>query len=167
MVLPHLQYCLINWGNFEGDCNRGLRDKLITLQKCLVRIISGAHRKSHSRPLFANLETLRVDDLFTQSVRIFSYQLWKGLLPSEMASYVRKIGHGHSTRGAKGNFYVGKSCPRSIRRIAPSYWNPLPMELKLSPSVASFKERSKRDLLGPYASFSCSVRGCYSCTVSP
>ena len=107
-----------------------------------------------------------VDDLFTQSVRIFSYQLWKGLLPSEMASYVKKIDHGHSTRGAKSNFYVGKSCPRSIKGIAPSYWNPLSMELKLSPSVASFKERSKRDLLAPYASFSCSVAGCYSCTVS-
>ena len=129
--------------------------------------VSGAYRRSHSSPLSANLETLKVDDLFTQSVRIFSYQLWKGLLPSEIATYVRRISHGHSTRGAIGNFYVGKSCPRSIRRIAPSYWNPLPMELKLSPSVASFKERSKRDLLGPYASFSCSVRGCYSCTVSP
>merc|ERR1711911_294611 len=27
MVLPHLQYCLINWGNFEGDRNLGLRDR--------------------------------------------------------------------------------------------------------------------------------------------
>ena len=166
MVLPHLQYCLINWGNFEGECNRGLRDRLITLQKCFVRIISGAHRKSHSKPLFANLETLRVDDMFTHSVRVFSYQLWKGLLPSEMASFVKEIDHGHSTRGAKSNFYVGNSCLKSIRSIAPSYWNPLSMEMKLSPSVASFKERSKRDLLGPYASFSCRVRDCYPCSVS-
>ena len=127
--------------------------------------VSGAYRRSHSSPLSANLETLKVDDLFTQSVRIFYYQLWKGLLPSEMASYVRKINHDHSTRGAISNFYVGKSCPRSIRRIAPCYWNPLSMELKLSPSVASFKERSKRDLLGQYACFSCSAQNCYPCTV--
>ena len=139
---------------------------MITLQKCLVRTVSGAHRRSHSSLLFANLETLKVDDLFTQSVRIFCYQLWKGLLPSEMASYVRRINHGHSTRGAISNFYVGKACPRSIRQIAPSYWNLLSIEPKLSPSVASFKERSKRDLLGQYASFSCSARNCYPCTVS-
>ena len=120
LVLPHLQYCLINWGNFEGDCNRGLRDRLITLQKCLVRIVFCAHRKSHSSPLIANLETLKVDDLFTQSVRVFSYQLWKGLLPGEMASYVKKIDHGHRTRGARSNFYVDESCPKSIGRIAPS-----------------------------------------------
>ena len=119
MVLPHLQYCLINWGNFEGECNRGLRDRLITLQKCFVRIISGAHRKSHSKPLFANLETLRVDDMFTHSVRVFSYQLWKGLLPSEMASFVRKIDHGHSTRGAKSNFHVDMSCLKSIGVLLP------------------------------------------------
>ena len=79
--------------------------------------------------------------MFTQSVRVFSYQLWKGLLPGEMANFVKKIDHGHSTRGEKSNFYVGNSCHKSIRSIAPSYWNPLSMEMKLSPSVASFKER--------------------------
>ena len=100
-------------------------------------------------------------------IKLVSYQLWKGLLPSEMASFVGKIDHGHSTKGAKSNFYVDNSSLKSIRSIAPSYWNPLSMEMKLSPSVASFKEKSKRDLLGPYASFSCSVKGCYPCSVSP
>ena len=31
MVLPHLQYCLLNWGNFKGDHNLGLRDRILTL----------------------------------------------------------------------------------------------------------------------------------------
>ena len=31
MVLPHLQYCLQNWGNFKGDGNLGLRDGLMSL----------------------------------------------------------------------------------------------------------------------------------------
>ena len=53
MVLPHLQYCLINWGNFKGDRNLGLRDRLLSLQKCLVRIICGASHISHADPLFA------------------------------------------------------------------------------------------------------------------
>ena len=46
-------------------------------------------------------------------------------------------------------------------------WNVLSADLKLSPSIASFKERSKRDLLGPYGSFVCSVPGCFSCAVRP
>ena len=59
MVLPHLQYCLINWGNFKGDRNLGLRDRLLSLQKCLVRIICGAGHISHADPLFAQLNTLK------------------------------------------------------------------------------------------------------------
>ena len=39
MVLPHLQYCLLNWGNFGGDANLKFRNEILTLQKSLVRII--------------------------------------------------------------------------------------------------------------------------------
>ena len=72
MVLPHLQYCLINWGNFKGDRNLGLRDRILALQKRLVRIICGTHRISHADPLFAQLGALKIDDLYAQSVRIIS-----------------------------------------------------------------------------------------------
>ena len=63
MVLTHLQYCLINWGNFKGDRNLGLRDRILTLQKRLVRIISGAHPISHADPLFAKFGVLKIDHL--------------------------------------------------------------------------------------------------------
>ena len=106
MVLPHLQYCLLNWGNFKGDRNLGLRDRLLALQKSLVRIICGASRISHADPLFAELATLKIDDLFAQSVRIFSYKLSKDMLPGAMASMISPGRHGYSTRGAKSNFFV-------------------------------------------------------------
>ena len=163
MVLPHLQYCLINWGNFKGDRNLGLRDRLLTLQKCLVRIISGSHRISHADPIFADLETLKVDDLFTQSVRIFCYKMSRGLLPGGMADFVKFVDHGHLTRGARNNFYVSRADGRSIISIAPQIWNSLPFELKQSPSLAAFKGRSKVDLLAPYGAFVCGLRGCRSC----
>ena len=101
MVLPHLQYCLLNWGNFKGDRNLGLRDRLLTLQKCLVRIVSGADRISHADPLFANLAAHKVDDLFAQSVRVFSYQMSKDMLPGILATYLRKSDHGHATRAGE------------------------------------------------------------------
>ena len=167
MVLPHLQYCLINWGNFEGDRNLGLRDRLLTLQKCLVRIICGAPRLSHSDPLFARLSTLKVDDLFAQSVRIFSYKMSRGLLPGGVAGYISKISHGYSTRGARSNFFVSHSDPKSFKSIAPKIWNPLPCKMKQSPSIASFKDMSKLDLLAPYGQFVCSVCDCCLCAVRP
>ena len=167
MVLPHIQYCLLNWGNFKGDRNIGLRDRIISLQKCLVRIVSGATKYSHADPLFFELGTLKVDDLYSQSVRVFAYRSFRGLLPGGMANLVRKNDHGHMTRGARSNFFVEHSDSRSIKSIAPRTWNSLSPELKQSPSVASFKERSKLDLLGPYGSFVCSVRGCFACAGRP
>ena len=166
MVLPHLQYCLINWGNFKGDRNLGLRDRLVTLQKCFVRIVSGANRLSHADPLFAKLATLKVDDLFAQSVRIFSYRMSRNMLPGGMMTFMQGIDHGHATRGARSNFFVSHSNPRSIRSIAPKYWNPPPQKMKQPPSLASFKESSKSGLLAPYGAFVCGVRGCQSCALA-
>ena len=78
----------------------------MTLQKSLVRIICGAGRISHADPLFADLATLKIDDLFAQSVRIFSFKLSKDMLPGSMASMVSSVKHGYSTRGARNNFFV-------------------------------------------------------------
>ena len=150
MVLPHLQYCLLNWGNFKGDGNLGLRDGLMSLQKTFVRIIIGAHQISHADPLFANLSTLKVDDLFTQQVRVFSFALFRGKLPGGISSLFDKVNHSHNTRGARSNFFVSHSDSRSIRHIVPKCWKSLVWDLKLSPSIASFKARSKVDLLAPY-----------------
>ena len=76
--------------------NPELRDRLLTLQKSLVRIISGAS------PLFAKLATLKIVDLdlFVQSFRIFSY---KDMLLGAMASMISKKSHKCSTRGARSN----------------------------------------------------------------
>ena len=163
MVLPHIQYCLINWGNFKGDRNLKLKRRLLTLQKSLVRIICGTGRISHADPLFTHLSTLKVDDLFTQSVRVHAFKMFRGMLPGGMAAFMDRMGHGYSTRGASSNLFVSRSDCRSIKSIAPRVWNPLPLRIKQSPSIASFKEASKLDLLAPYGSFVCSVPGCRSC----
>ena len=85
---------MINWGNFKGDRNLGLRDRILTLQKGLVRIICGAHRISHADPLFANLAILKKDDLYAQSVKMS-----RNKLPGGMTSFMNKVSHPYSTRG--------------------------------------------------------------------
>ena len=71
MVLPHLQYCLINWGNFENDRNLSYRNRILTIQKRFLRIVHNAHPLSHSDPLFANIHALKIDDLFKQTKNFF------------------------------------------------------------------------------------------------
>ena len=107
------------------------------------------------------------DYFYILQLRVFSYKMSRGMLPGGMASFSGKIDHGDAIRGARINFFVSNSNSRSIRNIAPKYWNPLPLEMKQSPSIASFKMVSKSDLLAPYGSFVCSVRGCRSCAALP
>ena len=108
----------------------------------------------------------KIDDLFTQTVRIFSNKLSKDMLPGAMASLISKKSHNYSTRGARSNFFVSHSDGRSIKSIAPRYWNSLSVSIKESVSIAAFKEKSKSDLLAPYDGFSCIIRDCRSCASS-
>ena len=166
MVLPHLQYCLINWGNFKQDRNTQFRKKILNLQKCLVRIICNANRISHADPLFHKLNTLKIDDLYEQAIRIFSFKLSKNMLPNVMSSLFTKVNHDHNTRNAKSNFFVMRSDKRSIKTTAPKCWNSLPVELKQSPSLSSFKAQSKKSLINTYGTFTCQVPNCKSCLAS-
>ena len=163
MVLPHLQYCLINWGNFKEDRNLKLRDRILRLQKCFLRIINGVNRLSHADPLFARACSLKIDDLYKQSVRCFSFKRNNSTLPARMTTLVSKLNHSHHTRGSQSNLAIRTSDHKSLRYIAPKHWNTLPSTLKQIPTISSFKEKSKKDLLAPYSSFVCTTRHCPSC----
>ena len=85
MVLPHLQYCVINWGNSKSP-------------------------RSHADPLFARLHILKIGDLFDQQLRLFSYKSYYNKLPGEMVALLDKVGdsHSHDTRGARLDTFFPK-----------------------------------------------------------
>ena len=163
MALPHLQYCLVNWGNFKEDRNLKLRDRILRLQKCFLRIIYGAQRLSHADPLFAHARTLKIEDLFTQSIRSFSFKLTHNMLPVRMASMANRIDHSHNTRGSQSNLVIRTSDHKSLRYTVPKQWNSLPMDLKQTTTIGAFKNNSKKDLLAPYSAFVCTTKNCHSC----
>jgi hypothetical protein len=72
MVLPHLQYCLIVWGNYEADRNRAQGETLLKLQKRFVGLISGKGGCYYANPLFAEYGILKVGDLYRQQLRMHS-----------------------------------------------------------------------------------------------
>ena len=152
--------------NFKQDSNLGLKAKLLILQKSLVRIICNANRISHADPLFHKLNTLKIDDLYEQSIRIFSFQLYRNILPPVITSLFPKVNHGHNTRGSNTNMFVSRSDRRSIKAIAPKCWNSLSLELRNSPSISVFKKRSKSSFINDYSKFSCAVPQCKSCLAS-
>ena len=47
MVLPHLQYCLMVWGDFEAGRNKTRGEALPRLQKRFVGLMAGKRRVHH------------------------------------------------------------------------------------------------------------------------
>ena len=94
---------------------------------------------------------------------MFSFQLFNGFLPEEIASFFPKITHSHNTRSAKNNMFVGRSDPCSMKAIIPHCWNSLPLEMKKASTIATFKTKSKDSLLAPYGKFVCQLKHCPSC----
>jgi len=131
-----------------------------------VRIICNANRISHVDPLFQKLNALKIDDLYEQAIRIFSFKLSRNMRPHVISSMFTRVNHGHNTRTAKKNFFVMRSDRHSIKTIAPKCWNSLPLELKYSPSLSSLKAKSKNSLIHTYGAFNCQVSNCISCLAS-
>jgi hypothetical protein len=64
MVLPHLQYCLMVWGDFETGRNLAYEETLLKLQKRFVGLRAGKGRRYHADPLFDWYGVLKEGDLY-------------------------------------------------------------------------------------------------------
>ena len=53
LVLPHLQYCLMVWGDFQGGRNVTLGQSLLRYQKRFAGMVAGRTGRYHADPLLA------------------------------------------------------------------------------------------------------------------
>ena len=95
-VSPYFTYCIEVWG---GACSTHL-DPLIKAQKRAIRIIAGAKRLEHSRPLFKELKLLNLKELYVYCVQLFMFKYNGDLLPIVFENlFMRNIlVHDHNTR---------------------------------------------------------------------
>ena len=145
LVLPHLQYCLMVWGDFEG-CRNGTRgDALLRCQKQFARMISGRVGGCHSSPLFAQHGMLRVGDLYRQQLRVHGWRFWNRQLPENQAAMLSRTGdvHGHATRFAGSGLYLSTRDHRSVGYRVPTEWAVLSAALRGVGSLAAFKRGSR------------------------
>jgi hypothetical protein len=64
MVLPHLQYCLMVWGDFEAGRKGTYGETLLKLQNRFVGMIVGREGRYHADPLFTGYGILKAGDLY-------------------------------------------------------------------------------------------------------
>ena len=165
LVLPHLQYCLMVWGNFEACRNKGRGEELLRLQKRYVGIMAGKRGLYHADPLFFRFGVLKVGDLYRQQLRLHGWKCWNGRLPPLQAAMFQRVEERHSygTRAARGGLALGMADHRSVSFGVPAEWATLSEEDREARTLAAFKRRSRASLLAGYGEFVCGVVGCRVC----
>ena len=154
MILPHLMYCNIVWGN----CAKYLMNRIHILQKRAIRIITKSQPMSHTDSLFEKLKLLSVYEINKFVTCTFMFSYLNETLPDFLDTRFRcnNSRHSYNTR-QENNIYIPNFrynfSRHTIRYHGPSLWNALPDHIKCySPiQVALFKNKLKHHILNVHA----------------
>ena len=80
-----------------------LDKSLLTTQKHAVWIIFNVNKGSHARPLFQELNTLNIYQIYLLKVLIFMYRIKTSISPNIFFTYFQLINHVYETRYSKHN----------------------------------------------------------------
>ena len=166
LILPHLQYCLMVWGDFQEGKNRKFGDSLLKYQKRIVGLIEGETGRYHADPGFSRLGILKIEDLYKQQLRTHAQQFLKNRLPENQAAMFCKASdsHRYRTRAAEGGLLMYSNLdPRSIGFRLPKEWQSTPQDIRETKSIQGMKTKSKRDFLTQYGLFKCDAKDCFVC----
>jgi len=151
LIMPYLSYGILVWGN----THKIYLDKLLKLQKRAVRNISKSEFRSHTAPLFKDLNLLRIYDMYTYYLCIFMFKYSINQLPSLFKDYFIKRSNVHNLNTRKNNDYQltrNKTTfsSKGIRSTGPKYWNQLNTDIKNVKTINTFKLKLKSNILSSY-----------------
>ena len=120
LINPYLHYCVLTWGTNT--------ERLLTLQKRAVRIITNSHLLAHSDNLFRELKILKIEDIYKQHQIIFYHKFLHNNLPKCISNILTK--QSSQLRSCHSSFFLkppartrtesAKSC---IRHTIPNLIN--------------------------------------------
>ena len=120
-------------------------ERLILLQKRVIRIMNGARFLAHTDPIFYSNGILKIHDIYKLNVGLYIYdQLSSGRYAREHSHYTRNR---NDLRSVQARLTM---CQHSISVAGPNIFNSLPPNIREAPSRDSFKIRCKNYLLSFY-----------------
>ena len=141
--------CYINYCNLIfGNAALTHISPLVIAQKKAVRIVANLPPRSHTNSIFLRLKLLKVHDFFKYNLGIFM---------KNNESYFSQNFRLNLFNTRSGNHYVPAfqridlTLNRSLRYQAPYNWRYIPIHVKNSPSLNSFKKRYKAFLISLYS----------------
>lgn len=141
-ILPHLDYCCVVWGN----CSKLQEQKIIRFQKRAARLILDRDKTAHSADLFKELKWMIFPERVKFQKAILMFKSLNGLAPTYLHDlFITKSDvHDRNLRSSSNSqlhFPRPKSefFRRSFAYSGALTWNNLPLNIRNSNSVPSFK----------------------------
>ena len=147
LILPHLQYCVLTWGNTF----RTYLNKIHIVQKKALRLINNSSYTSHAGPLFLKFNCLDIFYIYKYHLGVLMYKFYSRSLPTAIQSMftLNSTIHNYHTRSSSklhifgARTYFFKS---TVRHQGPILWNSLNC-LPPARNVSQFKKNLKKYLL--------------------
>ena len=135
-IYPYLCYCNHVWGSTYVSNLQ----KLIILQKRIIRMIMGAKPRDHTEPMFLKLGLLKFVDINKYMIAVFMHRNHIAKTPDVFIDYFKKIQdvHHYATRSCSGLYAMqvktdlGKT---SISYIGPIIWNKI-LSIGINPDTS-------------------------------
>ena len=142
LIYPYLIYCILSW--FAAP--NYLTNRISILQKKCIRAIYNLNYNEHTKSYFEKSKVFTIPDLYTRNVLIYVYKtLNQDFDPCLLQHLVRNCDfHSTSTRNRYDfvvPLYKKSTSQNSIVFRGVEAWNKLPLDVRNSSSITSFKKR--------------------------
>ena len=145
IVQPHFSYCCSVW----GCCGATKLKTLQKLQNRAARIVTGSPFDTPAAPLLQRLGWPSIDKLINRETCTMVFKSLNDLAPENLGNIFSKLSdvHARVLRNTKCNLALPKMRTaygqKSFAFRGANVWNKLDSEMKLAPSIQSFKSKLK------------------------
>lgn len=151
MIHPYFLYCNIVW----GCATLVALNKLITLQKRALRIITNSNFRTPSSPLYRMLNVPKLTDIYALQCAFFMYKAKNNLLPPSCLHFITLNNKQHPyflrrVRDFTELHFKTNVRKRSIAISGPFIWNSIPLTIRESVSFTTFKKLYLHFLISNY-----------------
>ena len=150
LVLPYLFYCCEVWGN----ASKYLIERVVSLQKRAIRVISKSEFRAHTLPLFSKYKLLKFRDIVRFKILLFMHKAKEGSLPNNIQLFFKLKQSTNVITRQEGKFYVvfarTKLKFKCISIYGVKLWNNLSSDISEIKPFHKFKSLLKKYMIESY-----------------
>ena len=147
IVSSRLDYC----NSVLAGMSSANLDRLQRVQNTLARVVTETRRRDHITPVLVELHWLPVQARITFKVATMVYKIRETRQPTYLSELIADYIPSRILRSFSANRFAFHTChsstgARSFRHIAAAVWNGLPVDIRLSNSLETFRGHLKKHL---------------------